>query len=125
YVTGYVYGDVSGMDQVVLAYSHPDLTDAGDLPAAPAPLAAYPNPFNPSTLVTYRLEAATEVTLAVHDLAGRLVAVIDGGRREAGWQQASWSGRDDRGRAVTSGTYVLRLTTAAGERRVVKLTLMK
>ncbi|MDO9695761.1 MAG: FlgD immunoglobulin-like domain containing protein [Candidatus Latescibacteria bacterium] len=125
YVTGYVYGDVTGMDQVVLAYSHSDLTDAGDLPAAPAPLAAYPNPFNPSTLVTYRLAAATEVTLAVHDLAGRLVAVIDGGRREAGWHQANWNGHDDRGRAATSGTYVLRLTTAAGERRVAKLTLLK
>lgn len=125
YVTGYVYGDVTGMDQVVLAYSHPDLTDAGDLPAAPAPLAAYPNPFNPSTLVTYRLEAATEVMLAVHDLAGRLVAVIDGGRREAGLHQARWEGCDDDGRDVTSGIYVVRLTTADGIRQTGKLTLMK
>ncbi|MBK6901014.1 MAG: PQQ-binding-like beta-propeller repeat protein [bacterium] len=125
YVTGYVYGDVTGMDQVVLAYSHPDLTDAGDLPAAPSTLAAHPNPFNPSTVVTYRLEAATEVTLAVHDLAGRLVAVIDAGRREAGTHRASWDGRDGAGRAATSGTYFLRLATAAGERRTVKLTLLK
>ena len=51
--------------------------------------------------------------------------MIDGGSREVGWHQASWNGHDDRGRDVTSGTYVLRLTTAAGERRVVKLTLMK
>ena len=125
YVTGYVYGDVSGMDQVVLAYAHPDLTDAGDLPAAPGTLAAHPNPFNPSTVVTYRLETAAEVTLAVHDLAGRLVAVIDAGRREAGTHRASWDGRDGAGRAATSGTYVLQLSDSAGIRQSAKLTLIK
>ncbi len=125
YVTGYAYGDATSMDQVVLAYSHPDLTDAGDLPPAPEPLAVYPNPFNPSTVVTYRLEAAAAVTLAVHDLAGRLVAVIDGGRRDAGWHRASWDGRDERGRAATSGTYFLLLTTEDGFRQTRTLTLLR
>lgn len=125
YVTGYVYDDATGMDQVVLAYSHPDLTDAGDLPAAPATLAAHPNPFNPSTAVTYRIEAPAEVTLAVHDLAGRLVAVIDAGRREAGTHRASWDGRDGAGRAVTSGVYVLQLSDSVGIRQSAKLTLIK
>ncbi len=125
YVTGYVYGDASGMDQVVLAYSHPDMTGVGDAPALVSAPSAYPNPFNPSTLVSYRLEAPAEVTLAVYDLAGRLVAVIDGGRREAGPHRADWDGRDATGRAAPSGTYFLRLTTGKGESGVGKLTLLR
>lgn len=73
-----------------------------------------PNPFNPSTTVTYRLEGASEVILAVYDLAGRRVRTLDGGMRSAGEHRAVWDGETEGGRAAPSGTYFVRLETEGG-----------
>jgi flagellar hook assembly protein FlgD len=54
------------------------------------------------------------VDLAVHDVAGRLVARLCAGDLPAGEHRFRWRGRDDAGRAVASGTYYLRLRTPAG-----------
>ncbi|MFH1279389.1 MAG: FlgD immunoglobulin-like domain containing protein [Candidatus Eisenbacteria bacterium] len=73
-----------------------------------------PNPFNPSTTVTYRLGEASDVTLSVYDLAGRRVRALDEGMRSAGEHRAVWNGEDEGGRAAASGTYFLRLETEGG-----------
>ena len=69
-----------------------------------------PNPFNPATVIPYSLAVPAEVTLTIHDAAGRLVrAVVTAEARSAGRHSASWRGLDDRGRAVPSGVYTVRL----------------
>ena len=83
-------------------------------PAAPPRLACAPNPFNPETEVAIVTAAAGRVDLAVHDVAGRLVASLCAGDLPAGEHRFRWRGRDDAGRAVASGTYYLRLRTPAG-----------
>lgn len=74
-----------------------------------------PNPFNPSTTVRFDLERPSRTTIRIHDVRGRLVRSLVNGPVEAGTHTAIWNGRDDRGRAVASGVYVLRLE--AGEYR--------
>jgi parallel beta-helix repeat protein len=81
------------------------------LPTAYRLYPAYPNPFNPRTTIAYDLPEADRVTLGVYDLLGREVAVLVRGYRPAGGHQAIWSGRDDRGRPVSSGVYLIRLIT--------------
>ncbi len=82
----------------------------GTLPSRTALLAAYPNPFNPQTTVSFVLSRRSAVKLQVFDVAGRLVRVllndviVDAGRRDVVWQ-----GRDESGRTVASGTYFYRL----------------
>ncbi|HTX19171.1 MAG TPA: T9SS type A sorting domain-containing protein [Bacteroidota bacterium] len=44
----------------------------------------YPNPFNPSTTIRFRLPARLHAILTISDMAGRRVAVLDEGTREAG-----------------------------------------
>jgi hypothetical protein len=83
-------------------------------PAAPPRLTCAPNPFNPETEVAIVIAAAGRVDLAVHDVAGRLVAALCAGDLPAGEHRFRWRGRDDAGRAVASGTYYLRLRTPAG-----------
>jgi flagellar hook assembly protein FlgD len=71
----------------------------------------HPNPFNPSTTITYYLPAAAAVTLDVYDTAGRLVTrLVDGVKQEKGTHEAAWRGLDGSGRAVSSGVYFYRLT---------------
>jgi len=68
-----------------------------------------PNPCNPRTTVTFVLEQAGHVDLALYDVAGRLVRTLLGGHHEAGEHRVVWDGRDDQGRAVSSGTYLCRV----------------
>ena len=87
-------------------------------------LAAAPNPFNPATVLRLRLPAAGRAAVAVYDLAGRRVRRLAAGWWPAGERVLRWDGRDDAGRALPSGRYVVRVV--AGDRRAgVAVTLLK
>jgi len=120
-VAGYCYSNGSGMDQLVLSYDNDFGTGVETTPAAPARLAAAPNPFNPSTTFSFELAAAARVELAVYDLAGRRVATLLDGHGNAGPQRIDWSGRGDDGGRLPSGAYLARLVTERGvsSRKVV------
>ncbi len=68
-----------------------------------------PNPFNPSTTITYSLGARVPVRLAVYSPAGTLVRVLVDAPQEATAHAVTWDGRDDLGRSVASGLYLVRL----------------
>ncbi len=69
-----------------------------------------PNPFNPATTIAFSLPQAGDVELAVYTLDGRRVAVLVDGALPAGPHAATWTGHDEGGRQVASGTYFYRLT---------------
>ncbi|HPF36164.1 MAG TPA: FlgD immunoglobulin-like domain containing protein [Candidatus Krumholzibacteria bacterium] len=94
-------------------------------PAAAALAAAVPNPFNPSTTLAFDLPAAAAARLDVFDVSGRRVRRLWEGTAPAGRSEVTWDGRDDGGRALPSGTYLARLSTAAGETPVRRLTLVR
>ena len=82
--------------------------------AVPAPVSVltnHPNPFNPSTTITFSLPAPGKASLTVYDITGRKVRTLFSERMAAGSHSVLWDGRDDSGRAVSSGVYLSRLTT--------------
>jgi hypothetical protein len=87
-------------------------------------LPASPNPFNPSTTISFALPAAGVVDLSVYDVSGRRVTTLASGLRAAGPHTETWDGKDASGREVGSGVYFVRLT-AAGETATRKMVLMK
>jgi hypothetical protein len=64
----------------------------------------YPNPFNPTTALSFKLQAASYVSLKVYDTAGGLVATLVGGWREAGTHQITFDGT-----GLASGLYFVKL----------------
>lgn len=70
---------------------------------------AVPNPFNPSTTVSFDLPEAGLVRLSVFDVAGRLVRTLVDEMVPHGRHEAVWDGRDASGREVASGSYLARL----------------
>lgn len=77
-----------------------------------------PNPFNPRTAIAFELPAEAAVRLEVFDLAGnRLCSLVDG-VLPAGTHEATWDGRDSRGRAQPSGHYLARLEAGAASRSI-------
>jgi hypothetical protein len=75
----------------------------------------FPNPFNPSVTIEYALDHPAQVTLQIHDLAGRLVATLVNMYQtpHGGTLSAVWDGRNSNGRRTSSGLYFWRL--AIGE----------
>lgn len=72
-----------------------------------------PNPFNPSTEISFSLPKPAEVTLSIYNILGESVATLAEGLRTAGTHAVTWDGRDKNGRVVASGVYFYRLD--AGE----------
>lgn len=111
--------------------SHPsDLWTSPTLSGVPAADAAgvgpaWPNPFNPSTSIAYTVprDAAGPVTLQVLDLRGRLVRRL-AADPSPGTHDARWNGRDESGRAVAAGVYLVSLRCGA-VRAVTKVTLVE
>jgi len=77
-----------------------------------------PNPFNPSTTISFELPARAEVSLDVYDVRGRRMVNLERGSYAAGVHRVRWDGRDASGASVSSGVYfyVLRATTPDGRR---------
>jgi GDSL-like Lipase/Acylhydrolase family/FlgD Ig-like domain len=91
------------------------------------PLALHPNipnPFNPSTALTFDLPARAEVRLLIFDSSGRAVRELVRGIREPGTHGVFWDGRRDDGQPAGSGVYFARLATG-GETRTRKLILLR
>ncbi len=71
----------------------------------------WPNPANPATAVALTLDHEGYWRLSVHDVRGRLVAVLHAGDLSAGHHAWTWRGRDRQGHEVSSGTYLVRATS--------------
>ncbi|MCF7833643.1 MAG: T9SS type A sorting domain-containing protein [Candidatus Marinimicrobia bacterium] len=72
---------------------------------------AYPNPFNPTTSISYYLPIAKEISLKVYNLRGELVSVlVDNQRMEAGTHNVVWNATDMNGSPLSTGVYVYSLT---------------
>ena len=71
-----------------------------------------PNPFNPSTTITYAPGGATRVALIVYNVQGQKVRTLAEGYQPAGVHSVVWDGADDRGAKVSSGVYLYRLSTS-------------
>ncbi len=82
-------------------------------------LGNYPNPFNPTTVVSGQWSVTSDVRLAVYDLLGREVAILADGR----YPEGEYSFRFD-GSRLASGIYFYRLT--AGQYSATRMmTLLK
>jgi len=84
----------------------------------------YPNPFNPETEIRFDIPRAGEVELAVFNILGQEVRRLAEGDMAAGNHRVTWDGRDDAGRAVSSGIYFYRLKTGETSLRK-KMVLLK
>jgi hypothetical protein len=73
--------------------------------------AARPNPFNPSTTISFSLTRGAQAHLAVYDVSGRLVRTLVSGFRAGGDHSVAWDGTDNSGKEVASGVYLYRLST--------------
>jgi hypothetical protein len=89
------------------------------LPPSSFVLSAFPNPFNPSTTLTFSLPKAGQATLLVYDISGRHVNTLVDERLTAGEHHVTFDGR-----GLPSGIYFAHLQAGAAT-RTQKLVVIK
>ncbi|HFE62964.1 MAG TPA: T9SS type A sorting domain-containing protein [Caldithrix sp.] len=68
----------------------------------------FPNPFNGTTVIPYRIKKAGSATLRIYNVTGQLVRVLVQENQAPGEYTVSWDGRDSKGRMLPSGIFFFR-----------------
>ncbi len=84
----------------------------------------YPNPFNPTTEIRYAIPKSANVTISIYNVYGQKVRTLVAGHKTPGYYVATWDGRADNGREVSSGIYFYEIH-AGKFTATKKMTLMR
>ncbi len=84
----------------------------------------YPNPFNPSTIISFTTERKATVELSVLDMAGHRITTLFHDNMDAGMHEVMWDGRTNTGQKAPAGIYFVQLRS--GQQAVSqKITMVK
>jgi len=84
----------------------------------------YPNPFNPTTTISYNLNYDSIVKLEIFNIKGQKVVTLEDNEITAGHHNIVWNGKDSENSSVSSGIYFYKLDTE-NYSSVKKMVLMK
>jgi len=123
-ITGTNYTSDMAIDDVRFNVNPTDIENLIELPTAFALRPNYPNPFNPSTTISYQVPRQSDVRIEIYNILGQKVRLLLNDRREPGVYQAVWDGRNDGGVQVGNGVYLYRMV-AGDFIQARKMILMK
>ena len=109
---------------IQVLFSLTGVNEQQEHPATWQLFSAYPNPFNPSTTISYELPIPTDVALTIYNISGRTVATLANTHQSAGTYSIKWYGTDDSGRQVSTGIYFYRIDVN-GFSQTRKMVLLK
>jgi hypothetical protein len=85
-------------------------TSVGELPTSQnESLESSPNPFNPTTVISFHLSSTAAVRLSIYDARGQRVRVLVTDTLSFGDHTVTWNGCSDDGTSLSSGLYFARL----------------
>ncbi len=84
----------------------------------------HPNPFNPSTDISYDLTKSGEVTIIIYDVMGKEIITLLSDHQGAGSYQTNWDGTNSDGIKVAAGMYFYQLTVD-GSAETKKMLLLR
>lgn len=95
---GPTQNDVSTIDLSVT-----EVVDTQGLPTQFTVSKNYPNPFNPSTTISYGLPKSSHIKITIYNIRGEEVATLINGIQDAGWHNVVWNANDVQ---ASSGIYL-------------------
>ncbi len=88
-------------------------TDVDDrpsnIPATYSLAQNFPNPFNPTTTISFDLPRQSQVELRIYNLLGQQVTTLANGAFLSGHHELIWNGCDGRGQSVAGGIYFYKI----------------
>ena len=119
------------IDEIRIAHSYSSLAvETGVKDFAPqsvhhfALMGNYPNPFNPTTTISYVLGESQRTSLEIYDILGRKVRTLVEAVQGSGEYKIQWDGSDHSGQAVPSGLYFYKLNSG-DQVKIGKMTLVR
>ena len=110
------------LDNVAIEYT---LNEGGDdpLPIKTNLLANYPNPFNPTTTISFDNATEGNVTIEIFNIRGQRIKTLVNDSFDSGTHSIVWDGRDDNDREAASGIYFYKMQTSdySATRRMILL----
>lgn len=105
----YRLADVSYSGDITFHYldSKVDGTTSALLPSELTVFKNYPNPFNPSTNLSWHLNEADVVVVNIYDVSGQLITELVNRHQSSGYHEKQWDGRDYSGAIVSAGVYLV------------------
>jgi hypothetical protein len=97
---------------------------ADELPASAHLGAAWPNPFNPQTSISWQQPEVGHASITIYNLLGRRISSLVESTYSTGSHSITWGGQDDRGRNQPAGTYLVKLQVGKTS-DVIKLVLAR
>ena len=119
------YGDAEIKVDYINAF--PVSLNNDELPNVSFDLSNHPNPFNPTTTISYELPNNTkDAKIEIYNLKGQRIRTFPINRlTDSPVQQIVWDGKDENDQSVASGVYFYRLTVNGKSKAVKKCILMK
>ncbi|NQT63339.1 MAG: T9SS type A sorting domain-containing protein [Candidatus Marinimicrobia bacterium] len=84
----------------------------------------YPNPFNPTTTISFDLPELCAVTLTIYDVRGREITILQNEVKPPGFYEVLWSGLDQSGTLVGTGVYFCQLK-AGSYSKTIKMVYLR
>ena len=86
----------------------------------------YPNPFNSVTTISFQVaKAEQQLQLVIYNLKGERICTYELSSLAPGIHQIQWDGRDENGRILQSGIYLVQLRSSQNYSKVLKLSFIK
>ncbi len=85
----------------------------------------YPNPFNPTTTISFSIPEESKVELSIYNIKGQKIKSLLNGQITAGEHSIVWNGEDDEVKKVSSGVYLYKLNVDGKTEAIKKCLLLK
>ena len=85
----------------------------------------YPNPFNPSTTISFSMQNNRNVKISIYNIKGQKVKQLVRNQLSSGQHSVVWNGRDENNQPVSSGIYFYQLKIDGNSREINKMILIK
>jgi len=85
----------------------------------------YPNPFNPTTTITFSIQNDSKIELSIYNIKGQKIKNLIQNELLNGDHSVAWNGKDDFGKLVSSGIYCYKLNVNGKTEAVKKCLLLK
>ncbi len=94
------------------------------VPNTQCQLTNYPNPFNPTTTISFSLINDSDIEISVYNIKGQKVKTLINDQYSKGSHSVIWNGKDSNNKSVSTGIYFYKIS-AGKETQVKKMLLLK
>jgi len=95
------------------------------IPSAKYSLSNYPNPFNPTTTISFSIPEESKIELSIFNIKGQKIKTLAYNEFAKGSHSIIWNSNNDKGKPVSSGIYLYKLNINGKKEAVKKCLLLK